>query len=152
MIRICAFAVAVVAIPAVAAQPSKIGIWRLDLARSTLPGAAPASDVRTYEDVGSGLVRSIHVTTGADGTVATTIYTAREDGKDYPMTDAAGHDAGSIALTRRSPLVQSFVTRRDGKVNANGTTTLSADGKTLTMVITPVGRPARVITIFTRAD
>jgi hypothetical protein len=152
MVRICALALMLVAAPAIATQPSKIGTWHLDLSRSTMVGAPSVSDVRTYEDAGHGLVRSTHVTTSAAGVVSKTIYTAREDGRAYPMTDAAGHDAGSIAIVRRGPLTQGFVTRRDGKVNANGTTTLSADGKTLTMVIAIEGQPTNVITLFTRVD
>ena len=152
MIRLYALALVTVAAPTIAAQPTKIGTWTLDLSRSVLQGPPPASDVRTYEEAGHGLIRSTHVTTSAEGIVSKTIYTAREDGKDYPMTDAAGQDAGSIAIVRRGPLAQSFVTKHDGKINANGTTTLSADGMMLTMVIALEGRPTKVVTIFTRAD
>ncbi|WP_428334061.1 hypothetical protein [Novosphingobium sp.] len=153
-----AAAIACIAAPLCAqpGSPGKLGKWRLDIAHSKLgPAPPPAEDMRLYEAAPNGMIRSIHRVIYADGHSATTTYTAKDDGTDYPMTDARGAVIGTIALLARGPRTQTFVTKRDGRITGTGITEISPDGITLRMTIVPGQPAARAQTldmIFDRAD
>ncbi len=137
-----------------AAPPTdgKIGTWDLDIAASRLLTPAPRVDIRQYEEAGDGMVRSTHSVVDAGGKESVTIYTARDDGRPYPMRNAAGADLGTIALTRRDRFNQDFVTMRAGQETGRGRTTLSRDGRRMTMRITVrIGSDRReMVTVFRR--
>ncbi len=146
---------ALVTAPALADSAAKIGEWHLDLTQSRfLPGQpVPKQDVRIYQDLGDGMVQSIHRTTRADGSVAVVLYKARDDGKAYPMTDDKGNSAGTIALTPAGPRSQNFVTTNAaGVANGGGNTTISEDGRTLTMTLRRAtgNEPARETVVIFR--
>jgi len=63
---------------------------------------------------------------------------ARFDGKDYPATGPTMPDALTLALTRTGPHSFRMLTKMKGKPVATDTFSISADGKTLTDVSTPV--------------
>ena len=63
---------------------------------------------------------------------------AKFDGKDYPATGPTMADALTLALTRTGPRSFKMLTKMKGKPLATDIFTVSADGKTLTDVSTPV--------------
>jgi hypothetical protein len=77
------------------------GTWKLDLAKSKYdPGPMPksATDVNTEVD---GAMKSVQESVDADGKASRVEWTAKFDGKDYPVT---GGTAGTtISLTRPDP-------------------------------------------------
>jgi len=154
--RVCVLMAAalMMAAPSLAESAAKIGEWHLDLARSRFaPGQTPPrADVRIYEDLGDGLVQSIHRTTRADGSLAVVLYKAKDDGKPWPMTDDKGNSAGTIALTPVGPNSQNFVTANAaGAPNGGGNTTISEDGQTLTMTLrrsAADGTPTEAVVVF----
>jgi len=80
-----------------AADPTA-GTWKLNPAKSKYsPGPTPTSATITYEDTADGIKR-----TGEnvlpDGTKTSFEYTAKYDGKDYPVSGSDRYDP--IALKR----------------------------------------------------
>jgi len=61
-------------------------------------------------------------------------YTAKFDGKDYPVKGAFGWDAVSLKRTNKNTFEETD--KRDGKVTNVETITISADGKKMTVVST----------------
>lgn len=138
------------------AQPGlqlKFGTWKLDIQKSTFPPGTPPpqSDTRVYEDRGGGVVMSTHTTINQQGQEALTIYAAKFDGKEYPVATRGSGALSTIAFHVIDPYSESFVLTRDGKVATRGTTTISKDGKTLTMslnVTNATGQTSRGISIY----
>ncbi len=130
----------------------KFGTWNLNLQKSTFaPGTAPKSDTRVYEDRGGGVVMSTHTTINQQGQEALTIYAAKFDGKQYPVATRGLGALSTIAFQVIDPYSESFVLTRDGKVAVRGTTTVSKDGKTLTMTLNTTnaqGQTSQGISIY----
>jgi hypothetical protein len=127
------------------------GTWKLNLSKSTFdPGPAPKSQTLTYVTMPDG-VRITAQQTLADGTTQTWDMSPKFDGKDYPVT---GHpNADVIALGKSDGLKSESTFKKGGKVVAVNTRTLSADGKTLTIVTKGTdekGRPTHNIQVFER--
>jgi hypothetical protein len=61
-------------------------------------------------------------------------YTAKFDGKDYPISGSQDFD--SISLKRVSPFVLEVTMKKAGKVVITGTRVISKDGKTATVTNT----------------
>jgi len=114
----------------------KFGTWKLNLEKSTFaPGSKPRSDTRIYEDRGGGVIFSKHTTVDQQGREALTIYVAKFDDKEYPVITKGSSAFSFITFHAITPYSESFVLTRDGKVAVRGTTTLSKDGKTMTMTL-----------------
>lgn len=130
----------------------KFGTWKLNLEKSQFaPGTAPRSDTRVYEDRGGGVIMSTHTTINQQGQEALTIYAAKFDGKQYPVATRGLGALSTIAFQVIDPYSESFVLTRDGKVAVRGTTTVSKDGKTLTMTLNTIntqGQTSQGISIY----
>ena len=117
--------------PGVQAQANpRIGVWKLDLARSTYQqGKAPASETRTYlatEDGGLQLTADIILPSGTKQPAG---YRAKYDGKDYPYSGPAGQ---TIAITGDGWASDSTI-KSAGKVAQVTHSVISKDGTTMTM-------------------
>jgi hypothetical protein len=132
----------------------KFGTWKLNLEKSQFPaGAPPLSDTRVYEDRGGGVIMSTHATVDLHGKEALTIYAAKFDGKQYPVVTRGLGVLSSIAFQVIDPYSESFVLTRDGKVAVRGVTTVSKDGKTLTMTLNATnaqGQKSQGLSIYER--
>jgi hypothetical protein len=131
----------------------KFGTWKLNLQKSKFPPetSPPQSDIRVYEDGGAGIIRSTHTTINGQGEEALTTYSAKFDGKEYPVVTRGSSAPSSIAFHIISPYSESFTLTRDRKVVTRGATTISKDGKTLTMVLNTTnarGQTSRGISIY----
>jgi len=117
----------------VAADPT-LGTWKLNAAKSKYsPGPAPTSATITYEETADGIKR-----TGEnvlpDGTKTSLEYTAKYDGKDYPVTGSETFDM--IALKRINDRTVESTLKKSGKVMTTARRVVSKDGKTMTLTIT----------------
>jgi len=65
-------------------------------------------------------------------------FDAKFDGKDYPVTGPTVGDGVTVALTRTGPRSLKILMKGNGEPISTDTLNLSADGKTLTDVSTPV--------------
>lgn len=133
----------------------KFGTWKLNIQKSKFAPetSPPQSDTRVYEDGGAGMIRSTHTTVNQQGQEALTTYSAKFDGKEYPVVTRGSSAPASIAFHIINPYAESFVLTRDGKVVTRGTTTISKDGKTLTMTLNTInakGQTSHGISIYER--
>lgn len=127
------------------------GTWALNVEKSTFRGApGPKGQVRTYtrdKDMESLVARGV----SWDKKPTLVKYTARYDGKDYDMTGSLGGD--KISLRRIDSNTTESSQKRNGKAVIVATRTVSADGKTLTVVskgTTVEGQEIDSILIFER--
>ncbi len=111
-----------------------VGTWKLNLAKSKYdPGPPPRSSQDVNTEV-NGSMRSVQEWVDAGGKSHREEWTAKFDGKDYPVT---GGDPGTtISLTRPDPgdpRTVDWAWKVTGKVVASGRTVYSRDGKIRTI-------------------
>ncbi len=113
-----------------AADPAA-GTWKLDVAKSKYnPGPSPKSGTVTYEETADGIKRTGE-SISAEGTKTVFEYTAKYDGKDYPVTGSDVFD--TVALKRINANTVAATLKKSGKVVATARRVVSKDGKTLTL-------------------
>jgi hypothetical protein len=147
---------------ALAAAPDFNGAWKLDLARSELPGhptfgASALDQMLSLKLDDTTLAVSTQTTSSLAGKVTTT-ETYLLDGKPHdftPATRAGGAPAKGIRTATRADdrnviVILEAVTRGDGAdaitVHNTHTWTVSADGQTLTVVTTIHGTQGEIST------
>ncbi|MGB9285379.1 MAG: hypothetical protein WCB59_15310 [Candidatus Sulfotelmatobacter sp.] len=114
-----------------AQNPSFMGTWKLNEAKSKLaPGAAKNNTV-VYEPEGDNVKVTIDGTDGA-GNPTHNEWTGKFDGNDYPVTGDPNSDTRS--LERRSVHKIGFTAKKGKKVTTTGTIILSNDGKSRTVI------------------
>ena len=119
-----------------AANDPFIGVWKLSADKSKYEsGGAPRSFTRTYEDRGGGTIfMTTDVTIPQGSTRAYVVY--RRDGKPYPEAALGAEAIRMIAVTAVDPHTERMYLIVDGKQSAApSTTTISADGQTMTQVV-----------------
>ena len=130
------------AVTAPVAKDPFIGVWKLNPQKSKYEsGGAPTSFTRTYEDRGGGTIfMTTDVTIPQGSTRAYLVY--RRDGKPYPEA------AVGVATIRMVTITAIDSRTEDVDVIVNGTAsqqpstiTISADGMTMTQVVS--GRDAK---------
>ena len=125
-----------------------VGMWMLDTAKSTYkPGPAPKSAMLTIDAAGKGFKVSVDAV-GPDGKPAKWGFTS-EEGKDVPVTGNPAYD--TVALTRESPTNATAVYKKGGKTVATSKSSVSADGKTLTITSTgtnSAGQPFTNVAVY----
>ncbi|MGH7710704.1 MAG: hypothetical protein ACREOG_05440 [Gemmatimonadaceae bacterium] len=121
-----------------------IGTWELNVAKSTFPSPqAPTSQTVTFEPAANGGFTVTSETLSRDGSVARSTYTAKYDGKRYPISGSPNADSVSFArLDVRT--VERFDTRGSAFVGSV-TRIVSPDGKTLTVMNKPVNPQGRTV-------
>jgi len=128
-----AFALLGFAATLVAADPT-VGTWKLNTAKSKYrPGPEPTSATIKYEETADGIKR-MGESVDADGNKTTFEYTAKYDGKDYPVTGSDTIDM--IALKRINDRTTEATLKKSGKVVSTARRVVSKDGKMLTLTIT----------------
>jgi len=128
---------------AVFAADAFTGTWKLNEAKSKLGAGAVKNTTVTYEMVGD----SIKVTlegVAADGKATHDEWTGKYDGKDYPVT------GNSMTDTRAYKKVNDHTLEATGKkgdkVVLTAKITVSADGKTRTVVSTQTTADGKKVT------
>jgi hypothetical protein len=128
-----------------------VGTWTLDVAKSTYkPGPAPKSTTVVVEPAGKGLKISVDAV-AADGTPMKWEYTTMRDGKDAPVTGNPNFDA--IAVTQTTPTTGTAAYKKAGTVIMTSKSSLSSDGKTLTLTFTgtdPKGQAVNNVSVYTK--
>jgi hypothetical protein len=151
------FAAAAIALPQTAIGKSLSnswnGTWQLNTAKSNFssPDFTSKSDTRTYTVAGSRLTMKSTATNAAGKTMKWS-YSAAANGRWYPAVGNPNLD--HIALTWVSDREVKLQSRLRGKATAKSTTSLSADGKELTIhrsILTAKGGPTNDTLVFDRA-
>ena len=135
MRRIAASLIAALALTAMAmfGGDNSVGIWKRNIEQTKYESANPnpiIDMIMVREAVPGGLKIT---TTGKrkDGTQIHYTVTVIYDGKDYPVS-GTGSVFDTIAITRKDDNTFPSVTKK-GKYHMKGLTTISKDGKTMTI-------------------
>jgi hypothetical protein len=112
------------------AKDPALGTWQLDMTKSTFSSNLPEGRTLTFTLASGGAIREVARTRQANGATDEIDYTAKEDGRDYPISNSV---LDTVALKR----VDARTVERTGKVHGQPvetrTRTISPDGKTLTI-------------------
>jgi hypothetical protein len=117
-----------------AAADRQSGTWKMDPAKSKYsPGPAAQSNTVKIDSDADGIKLSSDGIDGA-GNPTHVEYTAKYDGKDYPVTGFP--NATTIALERPNASTIRSTLKKDGQVVMTVTSVISKDGKTRTSTFT----------------
>ena len=112
------------------AQSAHMGTWKLNEAKSKFPKGATKNHTVVYEMAGDDIKVTVDGTDG-DGNTIHNEWTGKFDGKAYAVTGDASHDMRSYRKVNSRTL--SIRNTKAGKLTANGTITVSRDGKMRTV-------------------
>ncbi|HSB17078.1 MAG TPA: hypothetical protein VLE22_21690 [Bryobacteraceae bacterium] len=116
-----------------AADPA-IGTWMLNTAKSKYsPGPPPMSATITYEETADGIKRTGE-SVDAEGKKTSFEYTAKYDGKEYPVSGSDEFD--TITLHRVNDRTTQATLKKSGNVVSSARRVVSKDGKEMTLTIT----------------
>jgi hypothetical protein len=121
--------IVITAVGAFAADNS-LGTWKLNMEKSKFTHSAPVKSLTSVREASEGGVKVTTTGERADGTSINASYTARYDGKSYPVT---GAPYDSIAVTQVNP--NKFTAeQKDSKTKYSTRVrmAISKDGKTMT--------------------
>jgi hypothetical protein len=141
-----AFAIGAYAQP----SPASLGTWKLNPAKSKYsPGPGPKSLVVKFEASGKDGVKLTSDGVSADGKKSSGSYTAKYDGKDYPLTGSPVAD--TVSLRRIDANTMERTDKKNGKVVQTLTRTMAKDGKSFTVAVkgtNPKGQPISNLMVF----
>lgn len=133
----------------VRAQDKIAGTWKLNVAKSKFsPGPAPKSMTVTYTPAGDTMKIVVDMVP-ADGAAQHWEMSGKYDGSDGKITGNPNADTVSFKRIDANTAESTF--KLKGKVTATNHRSLSADGKTLTIVskgTTPDGKPRMDTQVF----
>ena len=128
---ISALAFCVAASIASFAADSNVGTWKLNDAKSKVPAGMAKNTSVVYTADGDNY-KAVVDGVDASGKPSHNEWTGKFDGNDYPVTGDPSTDTRSIK--KIDDTHYELNNKKDGKVTTTGTITLSADGKTRTLV------------------
>jgi hypothetical protein len=127
-----------------------VGSWNLNLARSTVPSGVPKEEIRDVEAAKGG-IQSFDTTVYTDGRTIRSHWTAKYDGKDYPITQDGARQ--TISISRASDHFFNFKIKENGRVVSSGQIVCSPDGKSQTIAGTHTdgaGAQTQFVTVWDR--
>lgn len=132
-------------------EDAALGTWRFVPAESKYEsGPAPKESQRVWEKAGDG-VRFLHTGVAADGKPFRTEFTAKFDGKRYPVKGGGLYDSVVLERVDARTVKQTF--RKGETVTVQARRVVSADGKKLTIVAmgnNAQGKPFRNLLVYAR--
>ena len=141
----------VISLAQVSAAKNMAGTWILDVAKSKYsPGPAPKSQVAKLEAVDGGL-KVVSDRVESDGKTTHFEWTAKFDGKDYPVTGDPNRDAVSVKKTDEYTI--DITNKKAGKVLTTIRAVYAKDGKSRTETVTGTdaqGRKVENVTQWSR--
>ena len=132
-----------------AAKNPMIGTWKLNPAKSTYsPGPAPKSQTAKLEAVDGGL-KVVSDRTEPDGKVTHFEWTAKFDGKDYPVKGDPNRDM--VSLKKTDDYTLQITNKKDGKTTNTIQAVYARDGKSRTETATGTnaqGQKVKNVTVW----
>jgi hypothetical protein len=125
-----------------------VGTWKLNSAKSQLGANAVRAQTLTFESTPAGIKLS-SVGTDAEGKPMAGGYTSKFDGKDVPWTGNPMADTACPKKIDDNSYENSW--KKGGKATVSAKVSVSADGKTLTVVQTgtdPQGKEVRSVAVY----
>ena len=118
----------------VPAAKNMVGTWKLELAKSKYsPGPTPKSQVATLEAAEGG-VKVVSDRVEADGKTTHFEWTAKFDGKDYPVKGDPGRDA--VSVKKVDDYTLDITNKKGGKATTTIHAVYAKDGKSRTETVT----------------
>jgi histidinol dehydrogenase len=119
------------------------GTWKLDTAKSKYtPGPTPKSQVAKLDTVDGGM-KVVSDRVEADGKNTHFEWTAKFDGKDYPVTGDPGRDA--VSVKKIDDYTLDITNKKAGKVTTMIHAVYAKDGKSRTETVTGTDAQGRKI-------
>ena len=112
---------------------NSIGTWKRNTAqsKSTPPNANPIKSLTTVKEATADGIKVTSTGERQDGTPVNSSYTAKYDGKEYPVTGAPWD---TISIKQIDAVTFTSETKKTGgKYHATSRTIISKDGKTMTI-------------------
>ena len=126
--------IALTSIVALAQTPAFVGTWKLDTAKSKYsPGATPKSQIAVISAVDGGM-KVVSDRVEADGQKVHFEWTAKFDGKDYPVTGDASRDA--VSVKKIDDYNIEITNKKGGKVTTSIKAVYAKDGKSRVETVT----------------
>ena len=121
--------------PALYAADNQVGTWKLNLAKSKYDPAslAPKSTTAKLEAVADGIKATVD-TVNSENKQIHYEFTAKYDGKDYPITGDPTRDR--ISYKRFDDYTFESVSKKAGKVTVTTRNVYARDGKSRTLTMT----------------
>lgn len=145
ILSLCVFSVA-----AWAADDPLLGAWKLNVGKSKFSAGfpVPQTQIYKYEASGADGVKYTSDTTDAKGKSTHIEYTAKYDGKDYPVTGDPTRD--TVSLKHVDASTTEGTSKKAGKVASTFRRVISKDGKVLTITAkgTRDGKPFNNVTVL----
>ena len=135
MKRITAICIALLLTSAAVVQAADMftGTWTLNVSKSKYsPGMPPKSQTTKLETLKDG-IREVVDRVNADGTTTHWDFTAKFDGKDYPIMGDPDRDMASVKKVDEYTL--EVVNKKAGKVTTSMILLVSKDGKSRTNTV-----------------
>ena len=108
-----------------------LGTWTLNVAKSKYdPGPAPQSQTTILETIADGSTKERGDRVNADGSRTQWEWTAKLDGKDYPVKGDPDRD--TVSLKKISDDTLEVTNKKDGKVTNTMKIVVAKDGKSRT--------------------
>ena len=125
------------------AAKNMVGTWKLDPAKSKYsPGPTPKSQVAVLTPVDGGM-KVVSDRVEADGKKVHFEWTAKFDGKDYPVTGDANRDA--VSVKKIDDYTIDITNKKGGKVTTTIHAVYAKDGKSRTETVTGTDTQGRKI-------
>jgi hypothetical protein len=143
-------------LPLLGAQDNPaVGTWKLDVAKSKFsPGPAPKSAKLVIVADGES-VKTSYEEVEADESHVGYEYTSVLDSKDHPLSGPSRPDrlsgADTVVLRPNGSRAYGAMFKKSGQVVMTNMTTVSKDGKTLTLVVNGAnakGEPVKLMTVW----
>jgi len=129
-----------------------LGTWTLNVAKSKYdPGPAPKSQTTILETIADGSTKERGDRVNADGSRTQWEWTAKFDGKDYPVKGDPSRDSGSIR--KIDDYTVEITNKKAGKVMNVAHITIARDGKSRDSNVTGMdgqGRPVHNTLLWER--
>jgi len=116
---------------AMSGADNTLGTWKRNVDKTKVTGAKPLKSLTTVREAADGGVKATSTGEYMDGTPIQSSYTAKYDGKEYPVTGAPW-DTISIKQIDANTLTTELK-KTGGKFHTKGRTVVSKDGKTMTV-------------------
>src|SRR5215471_15037102 len=124
----------VIALAQTPAKPVFVGTWKLDAAKSKYsPGPTPKSQIAVIDAVDGGM-KVVSDRVEGDGQKVHFEWTAKFDGKDYPVTGDPSRDAVSVKKIDDYNL--EITNKKGGKITTSIKAVYAKDGKTRVETVT----------------
>ena len=119
--------------PSYASDDVSVGTWKLNAAKSTLPGPPPKSYINKIEVV-DGRIKFTNDMIDAEGKHTHSEWTGKYDGMDYPIKGDPNRD--TVARKKIDQYTVENMNKKGGKVTTIGRSVYSRDGKSKTETTT----------------